>query len=566
MTWSRGLRVLLALLVLALLPVGPAQATTRSAHRRHPQRSIRVTSVRYVNGRPKVSVQTLDDPAAAREAVVAGRHTAGAVAVSVDHRVRAQSQSQSDDTDRWAQWALNRLDAEALWAQQPGDGVTVAVLDTGVDAAHPDLTGVVLPGTDLVSPGGDGRTDANGHGTHVAGIIAAVANNGLGTAGLAQGVRILPVRVLDDTGAGWASDIAKGIIWATDHGAAVINLSLGDHVKDDVTAAAVQYAEDHDVVVVAAAGNDRANGDAVTYPAAYPGVLGVAATDSQDAVASFSETGGFVDVAAPGVDIASTYPPSTYVYLSGTSMAAPFVSATAALMKAADPHLSPAQAAAAVESTATDLGPAGRDDASGYGLVDPAAALCALTGCSTSPAAAPAATLTRLHAGRRTATYGQWLTGLVTLRDRATGQALAGQPVRLCIEAKRADRCRVLTTGADGTAAYRLPARHGVRVYAAYPGTLTTGPSRSAGLRYRVTPRIRLTSGRHRLAVTVRPAAGQLVRLQRWTGHRWANRDRVRLGAHGQAVFADLRGGRFRVRVRRTDLLAAGTSTARRLG
>jgi type VII secretion-associated serine protease mycosin len=553
MTWSRGLRVLLVLLVLALLPVGTAQATSRSA--RHPQRSIRVTSLRYVDGHPRVS----------REAVDTGRHTPGAAAVSFDHRVRAQSQSQSDDTDRWAQWALNRLDAEALWAQQPGDGVTVAVLDTGVDAAHPDLTGVVLPGTDLVSPGGDGRTDANGHGTHVAGIIAAVANNGLGTAGLAQGVRILPVRVLDDTGAGWASDIAKGIIWATDHGAAVINLSLGDHVTDDVTAAAVQYANDHGVVVVAAAGNDRANGDAVTYPAAYPGVLGVAATDSQDAVASFSETGDFVDVAAPGVDIASTYPPSTYVYLSGTSMAAPFVSATAALMKAADPHLSPAQAAAAVESTATDLGPAGRDDASGYGLVDPAAALCSLTECSTSTAA-PAATLTRLHPGHRTATYGRWLTGLVTLHDRATGRGLAGQPVRLCVEARRADRCRVLSTGADGTAAYRLPARHDVTVYAAYPGTLTTGPSRSAGLRYRVAPRIRLTSGRHRLAVTVRPAAGQLVRLQRWTGHRWANRDRARLDGHGHAVFADLRGGRFRVRVRRTDLLAAGTSTARRLG
>ena len=293
MTWPRGLCVLPALLALALLPVGPAQATGWSAHRRHGHRSIRVSSVRYVDGHPQVFVQTVDDPAAAREAVTTGKHARRTVAVSVDHRVSAQ-QIQSDDTDRWAQWALNRLDAEALWAQQPGDGVTVAVLDTGVDAAHPDLTGVVLPGTDLVSPGGDGRTDANGHGTHVAGIIAAVANNGLGTAGLAQGVRILPVRVLDDSGAGWASDIAKGIIWATDHGAAVINLSLGDHVKDDVTAAAVQYAEDHGVVVVAAAGNDRANGDAVTYPAAYPGVLGVAATDSQDAVASFSETGGFV--------------------------------------------------------------------------------------------------------------------------------------------------------------------------------------------------------------------------------------------------------------------------------
>ena len=218
-----------------------------------------------------------------------------------------------------------------------------------------------------------------------------------------------------------------------------------------------------------------------------------------------------------------------------------------------------------MESTATDLGPAGRDDASGYGLVDPAAALCSLTGCSTSTAA-PAGTLTRLHAGRQTVTYGRWLTGHVTLRDRATGRGVAGQSVRLCVQATPADRCGLLTTGTDGTAAYRLRARHNVTVYAEYPGTLTTGPSTSAEVRYRVAPRIRLTSGHQRLAVTVRPAAGQLVRLERWTGHRWVNHDRVRLGAHGHAVFANLRGGRFRIRVRRTDRLAARTSTPRRLG
>jgi type VII secretion-associated serine protease mycosin len=505
-------------------------------------------------------VQTLHSPAAARAAVASAQGAPNAVAVSVDHRVSAQ-QTQSHDADRWAQWALNRLDAEDLWARQPGAGVTVAVVDTGVDAAHPDLAGVVLPGTDLISPGGDGSDDGNGHGTHVAGIIAAVANNGLGVAGLAQGVRILPVRVLDDSGAGWASTIAKGIIWATDHGAAVVNLSLGDHVADDVTATAVQYAEDHGVVVVAAAGNDRADGDPVTYPAAYPGVIGVAATNDQDAVASFSETGGFVDVAAPGVDIASTFPPSTYVYLSGTSMAAPFVSATAALLKAANPQLTSEQAVSALESTANDLPPSGRDDASGYGLVDPAAALCSLTGCSTSTAA-PAATMTRLRAAGRDVIYGRWLTGRVTLRDRATGAAMAGQSVRLCIRAMPADRCRLLTTGADGSAAYRLRARRNVTVYAEFPGTLAAGPSRSARVRYRVAPQIRLRSRRQRLAVTVRPAAGQLVRLQRWTGHRWSDRGRVRLGGRGHAVFTHVRDGRFRVRVRRAAHLAASVRMA----
>ena len=596
MPWSRGLRVLPVLLALVLLPAGIAQASSRPPRAprgphhvrsaaagawaspraslrvaptrlvsRHPHRSrIRVTSIRNVDGHPQVRVSTLHGPAAARAAIAEDQRAPGAVAVSVDHRVQTQ-QTESNDTDRWAQWALNRLSAENLWAQQPGDGVTVAVVDTGVDAAHPDLAGVVLPGTDLVAPGGDGSADGNGHGTHVAGIVAAVADNGQGVAGLAQGVRILPVRVLDDSGAGWSSDIAKGIIWATDHGAAVINLSLGDHTSDQVTATAVQYAEDHDVVVVAAAGNDRQNGDPVTYPAAYPGVIGVAATDSQDAVAAFSETGSFVDLAAPGVHIASTYPPATYVYLSGTSMATPFVSAAAALLKAADPQLTPAQATSALESSAGDLGPAGRDDDFGYGLVDPAAALCSLTGCSTSTAA-PAATLTRLRAGRHAATYGRWLTGHVTLRDQMTGKGLAGQSVRLCMRARPSDRCVVLTTGPKGTASYRLPARHDVTVYAEYPGTLTSGPSRSTGVRYRVAPRIRIRQGRRRLAVTVRPAAGQLVRLQRWTGRRWVTPDRARLGTHGQAVFRGLRHGRYRVRVPRSRLMTAATSGARRVG
>jgi type VII secretion-associated serine protease mycosin len=359
----------------------------------HGHGRVRITSIRDVGGHPRVSVTTRRTPAAARAAVATAQQAPGAVAVSVDSRVHT-AVIEANDTDRPVQWALDQLGAESLWSQQPGDGVVVAVVDTGVDAAHPDLDGVVLPGTDLVTPGGDGSGDGNGHGTHVAGIIAALANNHLGVAGLAQGVRILPVRVLDDTGAGWSSNIAKGIIWATDHGASVVNLSLGGPDFDAVTASAVQYAEDHNVVVVAAAGNDRANGDPTTYPAAYPGVLGVAASDAQSQIASFSETGGDVDLAAPGVQIASTYPPDRYVYMSGTSMATPYVSASAALLEAADPGLSPQQAAQELESTAVDLGPAGRDDVSGYGLVDPAAALCSLAECAagTPAAAAPADT------------------------------------------------------------------------------------------------------------------------------------------------------------------------------
>ncbi len=272
--------------------------------------------------------------------------------------------------------------------------VTVAVIDTGVDAGHPDLAGVVLPGVTLLSSQSTGcnadnaGTDDNSHGTHVAGIIAADSNNAVGIVGIAPNARILPIKALDCTGSGSISDIAQAIVYATDHGARIVNISLGSSSDTVTLQAAVQYAIDRGVLVVAAAGNcgtaltrclDTAN--LVEYPAAYPGVLGVGATAPDDSIAPFSTQGAQVGISAPGVRIVSTTPTyatyqsrrgSTpgYAAFSGTSQATPFVAGAAALLLGIDPTLTNVRVAKRLRSTADDLGAPGADPAFGAGRLD----------------------------------------------------------------------------------------------------------------------------------------------------------------------------------------------------
>ena len=220
----------------------------------------------------------------------------------------------------------------------------------------------------------EGTTDAvddNGHGTHVAGTIGENADNGLAEAGLAPEVSLLPVKVLDASGSGTDSDVATGIVWAADHAARVVNLSLGGASSSRVLSDAVRYATAHGVLIVAAAGNESG---AVGYPARIGGVLGVGAVDSTLARASFSNTGTGLDIVAPGVGIVQQTlgdAPGSFAdaTLSGTSMATPFVSAAAALVLASKPGTTPASVARLLERTAQDLGVAGRDGETGYGLV-----------------------------------------------------------------------------------------------------------------------------------------------------------------------------------------------------
>jgi hypothetical protein len=242
----------------------------------------------------------------------------------------------------------------------------------------------VLPGIDFVQRGGNGWNDQNGHGTHLAGIIAASVNNGLGIAGGAPGVKILPVRVLAADGSGFSSNVAAGIIWATDHGARVINLSLGGTIRSDGTQAAIRYANSKGAIVLAAAGNGATPGphaNEPVYPGAFPEAVAVGAVDSNLQRATFSNYGPYVDLAAPGVAIRSTYASSRTAYadMSGTSMATPYASAAAALVVATNPKLTALGIRNALTGSATDLGAPGRDDQYGSGLINPRSAVLRAT-------------------------------------------------------------------------------------------------------------------------------------------------------------------------------------------
>jgi len=230
------------------------------------------------------------------------------------------------------QYGPQKVQAPDAWDVTTSNGnIKIAIVDTGIQLNHPELSIKLWPGYNFV----DGNlvpNDGNGHGTHVAGIAAALTENGLGIAGMAPSASIIPVRALDNSGNGLLSNIANAITYSTNAGAKVINLSLGSTQSSITLENAVNYAWSQGVVVIAAAGNEASS--TPTYPAAYQNVIAVASTDSNDQKSDFSNFGTWVDVAAPGSTILSTYIGSYYAYLSGTSMAAPHVSGLAALLAA----------------------------------------------------------------------------------------------------------------------------------------------------------------------------------------------------------------------------------------
>ncbi|MGY4772709.1 S8 family serine peptidase [Kribbella sp. CWNU-51] len=255
----------------------------------------------------------------------------------------------------------------------------VAVLDTGVDAGHPDLVGHLVTGYNATSPN-RGPIDDNGHGTMTLGIIAAAANNGEGVAGVGWNVKAMPVKVLASDGSGYDVDIAEGIDWAVAHGAKVINMSLGGPGDNPILHQAVSDAVNAGVTVVAAAGNDGS--DDLQYPASYTEAIAVAATDANGALTDFSSFGDWVDIAAPGWDILSTGPRSLtpagylpYWYCTGTSCSAPIVAGVAALVKNKYPALGPYDIAQRLEDLSRDAGPRGIDPYYGHGILDANAAL-----------------------------------------------------------------------------------------------------------------------------------------------------------------------------------------------
>jgi type VII secretion-associated serine protease mycosin len=254
---------------------------------------------------------------------------------------------------------------------------TVAVLDTGIDAGHPDLAGRTVAGYNAVNPATP-PVDDNFHGTFVSGVIAANTNNTEGIAGVAWSAKIMPVKVLDEFGGGTDEDIIEGLNWAVSHGARVVNMSFGGTMESLVLRDAVANAVAKGVVVVAAAGNT--GDDAPQYPAAYPDVLSVGATNDNAVVTGFSSRGDWLDLAAPGYDIVSTVPSDfdpdfPYGIASGTSFSAPIVAGVAALVRNRYPAFTPDQVVARLKATARDAGPRGADPYYGAGIVDAYAAL-----------------------------------------------------------------------------------------------------------------------------------------------------------------------------------------------
>ncbi len=282
------------------------------------------------------------------------------LAVEVDQKVKINAQIQD--------WGIQSVNAPASWESQlTGKGMKIAVLDTGI-SPHEDL--MISGGVSFTSYTSS-YNDDNGHGTHVAGIIGA-KNNSIGTIGVAPESNLFAVKVLDQNGSGYISDIIKGIDWSITNKMDVINLSLGAPNDSIALHQAVDKAYNSGVLVVAAAGNDGASdgsGDTVDYPARYNSVIAVSATDSSNQRGSFSSTGHTVEVAAPGVKVNSTYLNNQYISMSGTSMATPYVAGILALLKQRNPALTAAQLREKLIETTIDIGPEGKDTFFGYGLV-----------------------------------------------------------------------------------------------------------------------------------------------------------------------------------------------------
>lgn len=323
---------------------------------------------------PMVGGVAVSLPSQATEHLVAG--IPGVRYVEPDLVVQALGKPVQQQPAQVLPWGVDRVNADAVWAYFTADPVKVAVVDTGIDTTHPDLVDNLKGGMSAVWYT-ESYKDDNGHGSHVAGIVAAV-NNSIGVIGVAPAADLYAVKVLDRKGNGYLSDIIEGLQWVVANDLDVVNMSLGTSSYSASFDSAVQQTIASGVVVVAAAGNSGPGTNTVMYPAKFPGVIAVAATDSSNSLASFSSRGPEVDLAAPGVSVFSTYKNQSYATLSGTSMASPHVAGVAALVLSSpmgtdDANFNgkwdPNEVELRLERTAQDLGATGFDTYFGNGLV-----------------------------------------------------------------------------------------------------------------------------------------------------------------------------------------------------
>jgi subtilisin family serine protease len=340
----------------------------------------------------KSELRIVDLPATASEKAVVQRlmqHPAFKFA-ELDRRVAPGFVS--NDPYFGSEWHLAKIGASSAWDTAQGDGVTIAILDSGVDPAHPDLASQLVPGWNFYDNNSN-TADVNGHGTAVAGAAAAATNNGAGVASVAGRARLMPVRIADANAYAYWSTVAQGLTYAADHGVRVANISYVGVAGSQTVQAAAQYMKSKGGLVVVCAGNNAVNENIAPTTTMIP----VSATDSNDQLTSFSSYGSFVAVAAPGIGIWTTAKGGGYQTWWGTSLASPITAGTIALMMSANPGLGNAQIESLLYSTAVDLGSAGRDIFYGYGRVNSDAAVraaaSAATIATTSDTQAPSAAI-----------------------------------------------------------------------------------------------------------------------------------------------------------------------------
>jgi thermitase len=288
-----------------------------------------------------------------------------------------------------SEWHLSKINASAAWNTTQGTGVTIAIIDTGVYSAHPDLAANMVPGWNFFDNNAD-SSDVYGHGTAVAGTAAAATNNALGVAAVAGSARIMPIRISDTTGSAYYSTVAQGITYAADKQARVANVSFVGLAKSASVISAAQYMKSKGGLVVVAAGNNGINENITPTTS----MVVVSATDGNDARASWSSYGSFVSMAAPGTAIWTTTRTGGYAQWQGTSFASPVTAGVVALMMAANPTLPNTQVESLLYSTAVDLGTAGRDIYFGYGRVNANAAVTAAAAATVLDTQAPTVAIT----------------------------------------------------------------------------------------------------------------------------------------------------------------------------
>lgn len=349
---------------------------------------------------------------------------------------------------------MPKISGPGAWDISQGlSSVIIAILDSGVDCAHPDLGAKCTAGWNFYNNNSD-TSDVYGHGTKVAGSATALSNNATGVASVAWQNLLMPIRVTDTQGYGYVSAIAKGLTWAVDNGARVMNLSFGGVAGISTIASAAQYVVNHGGLVVAAAGNCGC----FDSTAENPYMISVSATDSSDNLASFSSTGNYVDLSAPGVSIYTTTKGGSYGGVSGTSFSSPIIAGVAALVMSANAALTPTGVESVLEANADDLGAAGYDTSFGFGRVNAYKAVLAAVVVMCVPSLA-----IRVTFDKSTYPQNSWviITTFVGWIDGATGKKVGtpGASVTLTIRKPTPDdgtSTVTLTTNANGNAVYSL--------------------------------------------------------------------------------------------------------------